>query len=312
MEFRHVRAFIAVAEELHFGRAAERLHIAQPPLSQQIRQLEKSLGVQLFERSTRSVRLTSAGEALLGHARRIVDDVSEAERAAQSGGRGEYGRVSIGFAGASSRFHLPSLARAVRASFPNIELVMIGQTYANAALARIADRSLDLGFVRLPFQVPELDYRPIEEEALVVALPEDHPLALQAAVSIEALAGEPFVSFPRDAGSTLRTITQRFCMSYGFSPRIVQEAPDSYTIHSLVAAGVGVTIALSSTVHIQQPGVRYLPLMEGSPRFQAALAWRRDNTSPALRSVLAIADDTLPRPSGALAPSDLVAFPLID
>jgi DNA-binding transcriptional LysR family regulator len=297
MELRHLKAFIAVAEELHFGRAAERLHIAQPPLSQQIRQLEKSLGVQLFERSTRSVRLMSAGEALLEHARRIVDGVDEATRAARAGGRGEYGKVTIGYAGASSRFLLPSLARSVRAAYPNLELVMIGQTYANAALSRLADRSLDLGFVRLPFQVPGLEYRPIEDETLVCVLPEDHPLADQDDVEITDLANEQFVSFPRDAGSTLRTITQQFCLAHGFSPRIVQEAPDSYTLHSLVAAGVGVTIALSSTTHVQQPGVRYLPLRGESPRFQSALAWHRDNESPALHTVIRVADEFLPRPS---------------
>jgi DNA-binding transcriptional LysR family regulator len=300
MELRHLKAFVAVAEELHFGRAAERLHMAQPPLSQQIRQLEKSLGVQLFERSTRSVRLTSGGEALLEHALRIMDEVEDAARAARAGGRGEYGKITVGFAGASSRFLLPQLARAVRATYPNLELVMIGQTYANTALTQIADRSLDLGFVRLPFQVPGLEYRPIEDETLIVVLPEDHPLAAGDDVSILDLAGEQFVSFPRDAGSTLRTITQRFCLQHGFSPRIVQEAPDSYTIHSLVAAGVGVSIALSSTVHVQQPAVRYLPLREDSPRFQAALAWHRDNASPALHSVLRVADEVLPRPSHAL------------
>jgi len=300
MELRHLKAFIAVAEELHFGRAAERLHMAQPPLSQQIRQLEKSLGVQLFERSTRSVRLTSGGEALLEHARAVIDGVEDAERAARAGGRGEYGKVTVGFAGASSRFLLPQLARAVRAAYPDLELVMLGQTYANAALARIADRTLDLGFVRLPFQMPGLEYRPIEDESLVVALSEDHPLAGADDVSILDLAGEQFVSFPRDAGSTLRTITQQFCLQHGFSPRIVQEAPDSYTIHSLVAAGVGVTIALSSTTHIQQPGIRYLPLREESPRFQSALAWHRDNPSPALQSVLRVADAALPRPEFAV------------
>jgi DNA-binding transcriptional LysR family regulator len=308
MELRHLKAFIAVAEELHFGRAAERLHIAQPPLSQQIRQLEKSLGVQLFERSTRSVRLTSGGEALLDHARRIIDGVEDAERAARAGGRGEYGKVTVGFAGASSRFLLPQLARAVRAAYPDLELVMIGQTYANAALSRIADRSLDLGFVRLPFQVPGLEYRPIEDETLLAVLAEDHPLAAGDDVSVTDLAGEQFVSFPRDAGSTLRTITQQFCLMHGFSPRIVQEAPDSYTIHSLVAAGVGVTIALSSTTHIQQPGIRYLPFREASPHFQAALAWHRENESPALASVIRIADAVLPRPDRELATDSAFRF----
>jgi DNA-binding transcriptional LysR family regulator len=300
MELRHLRAFIAVAEELHFGRAADRLHIAQPPLSQQIRQLEAHLGVRLFDRSTRSVRLTSAGEALLDPARRVIEDAAQAERAARAGGRGEYGRVTLAYAGASSRFLLPQLMRAVRADYPNLELVMRGQTYANTTLALIADREIDLGFVRLPFHLPGLKYRPIEEESLLVAVPDDHPLAGETAISLSDLADEPFVSFPRSSGSTLRAITHQLGLANGFSPRVVQEAPDSYTIHSLVAAGVGVTITLSSTTHIRQPGVTYLPILGGSPRFQSALAWHQENDSPALAAVLRVADATLPRPDDSL------------
>ncbi|MFF3780938.1 LysR family transcriptional regulator [Streptomyces sp. NPDC001933] len=298
MELRHLSAFVAVAEELHFGRAAKRLQMAQPPLSQQIRQLEKELGVQLFERNTRSVRLTSAGESFLQPVRTVLDDLDTAVRAAKAAGRGEYGRVTIGFAGASSHETLPHLTRAVRAAHPALELVMRGQTYANVALDRVADGSLDLGFVRLPVTRPGVAYRVIDEEELVCALPFDHPLARLESVPIGVLAEEPFVSFPANTGSTVRDAMVGACEAAGFNPRVVQEAPDSYTILALVAAGVGVTLTVTSVQHIQQNGLVYRPLSGPSIRLQAALAWRADNPSAALRAVLAVAEEALPTPAG--------------
>jgi len=302
MELRYLNAFIAVAEELHFGRAARRLQMAQPPLSQQIRQLEKELGVQLFERNTRSVRLTSAGESFLEPVRTVLDDLDAATRAAKAAGRGEYGRVTVGFAGASSHESLPLLTRAVRAAHPGLELVMKGQTYANVALSRVADGSLDLGFVRMPVDRPGVVARVIDEEEVVCALPSDHRLARRRRIPIAELAGEPFVSFPANAGSTVRDATVTACGDAGFHPRVVQEAPDSYTILALVAAGVGVTLTLSSCQHIQQTGLVYRPLAGPGIRLRAALAWRADNPSAALRTVLAVAEEALPTPVPAGAP----------
>ncbi|MFJ1840536.1 MULTISPECIES: LysR family transcriptional regulator [unclassified Streptomyces] len=302
MELRHLSAFVAVAEELHFGRAAKRLQMAQPPLSQQIRQLEKELGVQLFERNTRSVRLTSAGESFLQPVRTVLDDLDTAVRAAKAAGRGEYGRVTIGFAGASSHETLPLLTRAVRAAHPALELVMKGQTYANVALDRVADGSLDLGFVRLPVTQPGVAYRVIDEEELVCALPSDHPLARLESVPIGVLAEEPFVSFPANTGSTVRDAMVGACEAAGFNPRVVQEAPDSYTILALVAAGVGVTLTVTSVQHIQQSGLVYRPLSGPPIRLQAALAWRADSPSAALRAVLAVAEEALPTPAGPPTP----------
>jgi DNA-binding transcriptional LysR family regulator len=300
MELRHLQAFLAVAEELHFGRAADRLHMAQPPLSQVIRKLEIHLGTSLFERSTRTVRLTSAGTALLGPAKAAVEAVRNAERAAKAGGRGEYGRVTIGFAGASSRDFLPVLARGVRMAHPDIELVLEGQIYTNKALTEVANRTLDIGFVRIPARMPGLRYRAIEAEELFAVLPVDHPLADEETVEVAQLAEDSFVSFPSDAGSFVRTVTQQVCHDAGFEPRIVLAAPDSYTIHALVAAGAGVTITISSCLHIQQPGVRYVPLRGLEPRYQSAVAWHQDNASAAVRAVLRVADDVLPRPPGAV------------
>ncbi|MFF1678189.1 LysR family transcriptional regulator [Streptomyces sp. NPDC058256] len=297
MELRHLNAFIAVAEELHFGRAAQRLQMAQPPLSQQVRRLEKELGVQLFERNTRSVRLTTAGRSFLEPARTVLHDLDQARRAAKAAGRGEYGRVTVGFAGASSHESLPGLTRALRAAHPGVELVLEGQTYANIALARVADGSLDLGFVRLPATHPGVATRVVGEEELVCALPLDHPLADRDTIPAGALKEEPFVSFPANAGSSLRDATFRTCEDAGFTPRVVQEAPDSYTILALVAAGVGVTLTLTSCQHVQQTGLVYRPLTGSPVRLQAALAWRKDNPSATLQTVLAVADRVLPTPA---------------
>lgn len=219
-------------------------------------------------------------------------------RAAKAAGRGEYGRVTIGFAGASSHETLPHLTRAVRAAHPALELVMRGQTYANVALDRVADGSLDLGFVRLPVTQPGVAYRVIDEEELVCALPFDHRLARLESVPIDVLAEEPFVSFPANTGSTVRDAMVGACEAAGFNPRVVQEAPDSYTILALVAAGVGVTLTVTSVQHIQQNGLVYRPLSGPPIRLQAALAWRADNPSAALRAVLAVAEDALPTPTG--------------
>ncbi|GAB3205230.1 LysR family transcriptional regulator [Marinactinospora thermotolerans] len=296
MELRHLLGFVAVAEELHFGRAAARLHMAQPPLSRQIRLLERDLGVRLFERNTRSVRLTSAGQALLEPARRVLAEAEVARRAALAGGQGEVGRVSIGFAGASSHETLPRLTRAVRSRHPGIELVLHGQTYSGEAAAKVASGELDLGFVRLPVHGEGVALRVIEHEELIAALPADHPLAAGSTVRLPELADEPFVTFPGTRGSSVRDALVHACVSAGFNPRIVQEAPDSYTILALVGSGVGVTLTISSVRHIRHPGLVYRRLA-GPPRhLTAALAWRQDNASAALRRVLEAAETALPTP----------------
>jgi DNA-binding transcriptional LysR family regulator len=300
MEIRQLRLFIAVAEELHFGRAADRLHMAQPPLSQQIRILEKELGVELFKRTTRSVEITSAGEALLVHARSVIEAVREAEYAAKASGAGMYGRVRIGFAGAATRHLLPQLAREVKSRHPNIELELKGNLYANAAQEALARGDIDLGFVRLPYSLPGLSYRAIEDETLVCVLPAEHELASRDFVEVAALADQPFVTFPRDSGSTLRSITNKVCWDHGFTPRVVQEAPDSYTIHAMVAAGQGVSLAFSSTTNISQPGVVYLPLKGDIPTLQSAIAWEASNTNQALAAVIEVANSIFPKPENVI------------
>ncbi|MCP3424675.1 LysR family transcriptional regulator [Rothia sp. AR01] len=293
MELRHLTGFIATAEELHFGRAARRLHLAQPALSQQIRQLEAELGVELFHRSTRSVVLSDAGAALLEPARKILEDVELLRRRATLGAGEIAGRVTLGFTGASSRGVLPELARAVRAERPGIELVLVGQTYAGTAVADIAAGRLDIGFARLPVADPGLRTLAFAREELVVALPSDHPLAERERIAVAELAGEPFVTFPGVQGSSVRDALVRAALDAGFAPRIVQEAPDSYTILSLVAAGVGVTLTVSSVRHIATPGLVFRELTDPPAPLEAVLVSRREERSAAVRAVWEIAGRVL-------------------
>lgn len=297
MDLRDLNAFIAVAEELHFGRAAARLHMAQPPLSTRIRLLEKELGLELFERSTRSVKLTDAARRLLPPARRALSQVSAVKDVAASIASGEEGRVRIGFAGASSQRALPLLTRAVREAHPGIELVLQSQTYVYSALDKLVSGDLDLAFVRLPIAHPALSHRVVEVERLLCALPSGHRLADQEAVRLQDLVHDDFVSLPDDQGSILQATMATRCLSAGFRPRITQVAPDSHTVLALVAAGAGVTITLSSVRHVQSVGIVYKPIAGDEPdQMLAALAWRTDDPSPALRRVLEVSTTALPTP----------------
>ncbi|MGW1004727.1 LysR substrate-binding domain-containing protein [Streptomyces sp. NPDC002520] len=296
MELRHLTGFVAVAEELHFGRAAERLHMAQSPLSQQIRLLERDLGVRLFDRTTRSVRLTPAGRALLEPARHLLAEASAVRRTVQAAHLGEVGRVTVGFAGASSYAALPVLTRAVTSELPGIELALVGQTYTGEALGRIAEGSLDLGFVALPVR-RGVSARLVRRERLVLAVPDSHPLADRTEVAFAELEREPFVTFPVARGSAVREATVQACHDAGFAPRIVQEAPDSYNLLALVGAGVGVAVVVESarSIHLEHVVFRRLA-GDDVPVLPIALGWRTGNHSAALQAVLRVAERVLPTP----------------
>jgi len=297
VDLRDFEAFVAVAEELHFGRAAERLHISQPPLSSRIRQLERDLRVQLFDRNTRTVSLTDAGERLLGPARRVLNEVDAAQNVAASIATGDQGRVRIGFAGASSQRALPLLTGAVRSQYPGIELVLQSQTYVFTALELLLSRSLDLAFARLPIPQADLAWRVVEVEELICALPAGHPLAAQDSIRLSQLHDEDFVSLPDNQGSILQSTMYSMCVTAGFRPRVVQIAPDSSTVLALVAAGAGVTITLSSVRPVQTVGITYRPLTNIRPSHMfATLAWRKADPSPALQRVLDVSHNALPTP----------------
>lgn len=297
MHLKYLRAFAVLAEELHFGRAAERLAVAQPQLSVWIRRLEQDLGVVLFERTSRAVRLTDAGQAVYGPIMKTLESASLIERAALLGSSAVVGQVVVGYAGASSRDVIPPLAKAVRAAEPGIELKLKSLVYGGLAPAEVSAGAIDIGFSRLPIRDQDVQARVFAYERILVALPEGHRLASAESVALKDLANEPFVAFPATIGSNLRDATTRLALEAGFSPRVMQEAPDSYAVLSLVAAGVGVSLTLSSVRHINPPGLVYRELA-GTPVYLAvAVVWRAQGVGRATRAVLDILEQIKPTPA---------------
>ncbi|SDW78068.1 DNA-binding transcriptional regulator, LysR family [Arthrobacter sp. yr096] len=297
MELRQIEAFLAVAEELHFGRAAERLRMAQSPLSQTIKKLEKGLGAALFERNTRSVTLTTAGHSLLPHARRILEEVDLAQRAVSAGSGTVYGKLAIGFSGALNHTTLPPLTRALRQQYPQLEVSLHGGLLTQEALQQLGNGALDLAFIGLPVDAPSLATRRIATERLGVTLPTDHPLAARSSVDISELAGDPFITMPAAQGSTLREVTLSACAAAGFRPRISQEVADPYTALSLVASGVGISLMPASIEGIMPAGTVFLPLDGDDVLLLSGLAWNPGALTPALRAALLLAEEVLPTPA---------------
>ncbi|WP_152348713.1 LysR substrate-binding domain-containing protein [Brevibacterium sp. CFH 10365] len=295
MELRHFEAFVAVAEELHFGRAAQKLHIAQPALSQMIRSLEKELGVRLFDRTTRRVRLTASGEAMFEPAHAIGTQVDGAKRIARAAQDGAVGRVRIGFGGTSGYSILSLIAREVAARQPGICLDLNPQMYCGEAAQALRDGEMDLAVVSPPAPAG-IDFHVIRQETVMVAVPITHRLADEEEVSMSDLAGEPFISYAPSHGSQVREVMVRLADEAGFLPHVVQEAPDPYSLLALVGAQVGVAIVVESSDHIRIDGVRYVRLAEGGDAFTLALGWRRNNPSTALAKTLAIVHSLLPSP----------------
>ncbi|MGJ9404583.1 LysR substrate-binding domain-containing protein [Arthrobacter sp. KK5.5] len=300
MELQHVRAFLAVAQELHFGRAAERLHMAQPPLSRMIKHLERELGAQLFERSTRSVKITTAGDALVQPAEDIIAAVRRAKAAVTSAGKGEAGRVRIAFAGVSSHVMVGKLAKLVRQTHPGIDLELYSSYFAVPALNEVIASTMDIGLGRWNFLPAGVESRTVALETLVVALPTSHRLANRSSLRMADLADEEFVALPPDPGAVLRDHLERLAHENGFVPSIVQVAPDTSTLLSLVAAEIGCSLTVSSVpANITYPGVVFLPLEDHVDPIRLRLIWRTEDSSPALKEVLRLSEAPLPSPGPA-------------
>jgi DNA-binding transcriptional LysR family regulator len=286
VELRHLRYFVAVAEERHFGRAAERLHIAQPPLSQQIRRFEAELGEPLFYRTTRSVELAPAGEALLERAPAILAAFDAAVEDARRAARGEYGRLAIGFTGSSTYAMLPSLAAAMRDELPGVVLDLQGELLTPAQVARLLDGTLDLGLLRPPVHERELATEVLHSEPLLAVLPENHPLADAEAVPLERLEGEPFVTYPSHFRSVVHDAVEDACEAHGFQPVAAHEVAETATLVSFVAAGLGVSLVPASVRNMTVEGAVYRPLLDDATRVELAAAWRRDDDRPVLERAL--------------------------
>jgi DNA-binding transcriptional LysR family regulator len=288
MELRHLRYFLAVAEELHFTRAARRLGMNQPPLSQQIQQLEQELGTALFQRGAREVTLTEPGRALLEDARRILREVEQAGERVRRIARGELGRLRVGMIN-SAPFHplIPRVIREFRRRYPGVALSLQEDATPNLAAAVLGE-TVDAAFVRpLLGEYPGLQVEPVLEEELVVALPAGHPLAQRTSIALLALSLDPFVLFSRDVGAGLHEVIVHACRQAGFTPRVVQEASQVTSIVNLVASGLGVSLIPASMQQMQIEGVAFRPILRPVPKARLDLICRSgDVDAPHLRNLL--------------------------
>ncbi|QKH38775.1 LysR family transcriptional regulator [Achromobacter pestifer] len=282
MELRHLRYFTAVAEELHFTRAAARLGIGQPPLSQQIQQLEREIGTPLFLRLPRGIALTEAGAQFLEDARAILASADRAIDMARRLGRGERGAITVGFT-ASAVFHpyLPRAIRAYRDRYPDVR-VTLTESNTVTLLRGLRAGEVDVAFVRPPYVLdPEFESERVLDEPMLVALPPDHGLSRKRSVPIAALADEDFVLYPRPIGAGLYDAIMSACQRAGFVPRVIQEAPQMASIVSLVAAGVGISIVPAAMRHMGAQGIEYRPIKGDAPHALLDMAYRRHDRSTA-------------------------------
>ncbi len=285
MELRSLHYFIAVAETLNFSRAAERLHMAQPPLSQQIQRLEKEIGVQLFVRTKRSVRLTAAGQVFLQEAYQALAQVERAVHTAQRADDGEIGKLVIGFVGSSAYGVLPAMIQAFRERFPHVELILRELTTVEQVEA-LHNEQIQIGFLRPPVLDATLQHLTVQQEPFLVALPTKHSLATTSPVPLPALANEPFILIPSKLAPGLSHQMMEMCLQAGFQPRMVQEATQFHVIVSLVAAGLGIAL-VPACIHIfQRPDVVYLPLQGITMQAEIQVVWQRADRSPIVRRFL--------------------------
>jgi len=282
MELRHLRYFVAVAEELNFGRAAERLRIAQPPLSRQVRDLEREIGVALFERVPRGVELTPAGRAFLPEARLTLAQAERSQRTAQRAAQGETGRLRVGFVDAATHSGiLPDVLSFFRAHLPSVGLSLFELDPLRQAEA-FQEGRIDIGILHSPplDAVRWLRVEAIYAEPVILALPKTHPLAGRSRLALASLADESFVAFPRVVAPEMYDDIIVSCRRAGFSPRIVQEAAGWHTLASLVSAGVGIGVVPRSISEFQQSGVVYRSVRALDVEMSLAAVWKRSERSP--------------------------------
>ena len=289
MELRHLRYFSTVATELHFGRAAEKLHIAQPPLSKQIQDLEAELGFELFTRTKRSVVLTPAGKEFLIEVERIFQQLDRAIDIGRKTSRGELGQISIGFVGSATYNILPVMLQQFRDRYPNVRIELHELT-TDRQLIWLREGRIDLGLIRPPIVDRDLVSQVIFQESLVIALPIGHTLASVDAIDLKLLATEPFILFPRQLAPGLYDPIIAICQAAGFSPQVVQECIQMQTIVSLVSANMGVSILPASIQEAQRQGVIYKQIksrdVDKEQLATMAIVWRVNDNSPTMNRFL--------------------------
>jgi DNA-binding transcriptional LysR family regulator len=290
MELRHLRYFVAVAEELHFRRAAERLGIAQPALSQQIHQLEQEIDALLLHRLTRGVELTDAGKGFLEASRAILERVEQAKGEAQRVARGDQGMIRIGFTGSAS-FNpiVPAIIQDYRARFPGIAVSLVEGATSQLVIGLRKGR-IDVAFIRSPHTESDgLVLHPMLEEEMLIALPSGHDLAVSASLALKSLTGEPFILFPRENSPGVYDEIISACRRAGFTLNVVQHAPEVASCVNLIAAGQGVSIVPISMRQMHPQGVAYRAIQGDGPRAPLSLAHRSNELSVAVRNLVGLA-----------------------
>jgi DNA-binding transcriptional LysR family regulator len=283
LELRHLRYFLAVAEELNFSRAAERLHMAQPPLSAAIRQLEQELGTELLLRTTREVRLTEAGRTFLDGARRTLAELDRARSDAQRAGAGEIGQLRIGFSW-SARFEtLPAIGRSFRQTHPDVSL-LAEEMWNARMLPALRSGAIDLAISLCPEIAGEFSYLRVRSESVVALVAQSHPLASEREIELRALADEGFLMFSRDLAPRLHEFMTGLCRRAGFEPRLGRESFHSgWELQILADLGV-VALAPASVTHDLPEGIAALIITEPPDALETAIIWRRDEPSPTGRA----------------------------
>ena len=299
MDLRRLRYFVALGEELHFGRAARRVHVVQPALSQQIRVLEEEIGAPLVERTTRRVALTAAGGVLLEHARRVLADVEQAVVSTQRASRGVTGRLAVGFVSPAALRVLPEVLAKFRVEHPSVEMTLL-EGGTTDQLKAVEEGRLDIGFVLLPADARKLALEPALAEPLMAVLPAGHRLAGRPSVPLAALADEDIIWMARRSEPRLYELYTRLCLEAGFSPRVAHEVDHLESMLALVAAGFGVSHAPASIGATPRAGVVAAPLARPRVPTGIGMVYSRANRSPSLSSFLAAARRCLrSRPSAS-------------
>ncbi len=288
MELRQLSYFVAVAESLHFGQAAERLQITQPALSKQISGLERELGIQLFKRTKRTVELTYAGTLFLDQARQILRQVTTAIQLARRTACGDVGLLTIGFTETATHTVLPQLVRQFRQVYPDVQIVMKDMS-TEAQVVALNDGKIDLAFLHPPIDDRGLQTSPLFEETFVAVIPVGHPLLNYNRIPVKYLANEAFVIHPRHEGPALYDAFIRVCQEAGFQPTIVNESLSLQTRICLVAAGIGITFVSDSLQSLVGKDVVCKPLADCPITLKFAATWRLMNSNPSLHAFLQVA-----------------------
>jgi DNA-binding transcriptional LysR family regulator len=295
MEYRQLKFFVAVAEELHFTRASARLRIAQPHLSQEIRRLEREIGADLFARTKRSVALTPAGHMFLRHVRALLDSTVDAVHATQRASRGEIGRIKLGFVSAASFGVIPDAMVRFRSAYPDVE-VLLNELNSDEGLEGVRSGQLDLCLLHPPRTVdPAINIETVWLEPLVVVLPPKHHLADLQRIGLKRLKSEPWVLVRREVGSRIHDEVIAACAAAGFEPRVVQRTTRMTTSISMVASGIGVALLPITGARLGIGGAIYRHLRPPRISVPVAFAWRQNQADPLWTNLMAIIRDSASR-----------------